>query len=152
MNLQLLCAVGVVSLILGEAPLKAKPWTPPEAKQSLSPLARQFLRKRMERHADDMVRLVIAATLLNRNKVQLFANELATEPRLTRPLPGDVDEDLNSTLPERFFVLQDELRARAQLLATVARGKDNDALATGVGQLLQTCITCHSAFLEKQPQ
>ena len=34
----------------------------------LPPLARQLLHRRMERHGDDMVRLVIAVTLLQRDK------------------------------------------------------------------------------------
>jgi len=106
----------------------------------------------MERHGDEMVRLVIAATLLHRDKVQRFASDIASEPRLTRPLRGEPDDVLNSALPEKFFVLQDELRERAKALAQTARGTNNDELAAGVGLVLQTCVRCHSAFLEQSAQ
>ena len=75
----------------------------------LSDLARQILRRRMERHGRDMLHLMTGVVLLRREVVQTIAQELAREPRITRPLP-DARDELNSALPEKFFLLQDELR------------------------------------------
>lgn len=118
--------------------------------QVLGPLARQLLHRRMERHGDDMVRLVIAVTLLQRDKAQLFASDIANEPRLTRPLPGE-REELNAALPELLFVLQDELRSRAKTLVETARHGDDHAMAADLGLLTQTCVACHSVFLKPSP-
>lgn len=103
----------------------------------------------MQRHGEEMVRLVLAVTLLKRETAQALATDIANEPRLSRPLPGDED-DLNAALPERFFVLQDELRSRAKALATSTRGTDDVATANSLGQMMQTCVACHSAFLNPQ--
>src|SRR2546425_166850 len=78
-------------------------------------LARQLLRKRMERHGDDMMQVVIAVTLLQRERARAIAEDVASEPRLTRPIAGGAD-DLNAALPNQIFVLQDELRMRARAL------------------------------------
>ena len=75
----------------------------------LPPLARQLLRKRMERHGRDLSRLVLAVTVLQRDVVKSIAGDIATEPRISRPLAEGRD-DLNAALPERFFVLQDALQ------------------------------------------
>src|SRR3954464_12934164 len=68
----------------------------------LPPLARQVLRSRMQRHGDDMLHLVMAATLLQRERAKALANEIAIEPRLTRPIAGG-DADLNAALPNQLF-------------------------------------------------
>jgi hypothetical protein len=112
----------------------------------LSALARQTLRRRMERHGRDMTTLMTSVVLLKREVALSLANNLAAEPRITRPLP-DGRDDLNAALPERFFVLQDELRDRARQLAEAAKsGKDKD-LGDAFARLTQTCIACHSAYL-----
>ncbi|MBK7859890.1 MAG: hypothetical protein IPJ65_14950 [Archangiaceae bacterium] len=79
----------------------------------LPPLARQLLRSRMQRHGDEMVELVMAVTLLQRERAKALADDLAAEPRLTRPIAGGAG-DLNTALPEQLFVWQDELRVRAK--------------------------------------
>ncbi|MCA2979671.1 MAG: cytochrome c [Myxococcaceae bacterium] len=112
----------------------------------LSALARQTLRRRMERHGRDMTTLMTSVVLLKREVAQSLASNLASEPRITRPLP-DGRDDLNAALPERFFVLQDELRDRARQLAETAKsGKDKD-LGEAFARLTQTCVACHSAYL-----
>ncbi len=113
----------------------------------LPPLARSLLHRKMERHGNDMVRLVIAVTLLQREKVKLFASDIANEPRLTRPMAGEEDA-LNAALPEKLFVLQDELRSRAKTLAEAARNERDETLAIDLGLMMQTCVACHSAFLQ----
>ncbi len=135
---------------------KAKPPAAPKAKPAegdqlghpdyLSDLARQILRRRMERHGKDMTHMMSAVVLLKRDVVETLAQALAGEPRITRPLP-DSRDDLNAALPERFFVLQDELRDRARTLADAARSKDDKQLGEAFSRLTQTCIACHSTFL-----
>ena len=146
--LVMMCSV----LSVGAAPPlpvapKAKP--PSTRPELLTPLARSLLHKRMERHGDSMLRLVVSVTLLQREKAHRFATEIATEPRLTRPMPGD-DQSFNNGLPERLFVLQDELRSRAKTLATVAQGSNDEAMASSLGLVLQTCVSCHSLFLSPE--
>lgn len=113
----------------------------------LNELARQLLRKRMARHGHDMTLLVQGVILLQRDVVTELAGSIASEPRITRPIAGGAD-DLNAALPERFFVLQDQLRERARALSEVAKQKDDAALAARLGELTQTCVGCHSAYLE----
>ena len=118
-----------------------------EAPSYLSAIARQLLKQRMKRHGADMLSMVTAVILLDHEATQRLAAELAAEPRLTRPIAGGAD-DVNAALPERFFVLQDELRSRALDLATASRGADNQQLAARLGELTQTCVSCHSTYLE----
>ncbi len=145
MNPTLASVAVLVVLGLG-APTQAPPTPKKASSEVLSPLARNLLHRKMERHGDDMVRLVLAVTLLQRDKVRLFATDIANEPRLTRPMPGEEDA-LNAGLPEKLFVLQDELRSRAKTLAEASKQASNETLATDLGLMLQTCVSCHSAFM-----
>lgn len=77
-----------------------------------------------------------------------IASDLAAEPRLVRPMAESRDE-LNSSLPERFFVLQDALRLRAKDLADAANRKDDVQLAKSFGQLVEICVSCHSSYLSR---
>ena len=90
----------------------------------LPKLARKLLRERMLRHGDDMTQLVLGVTLLQRDRVKAIATDIANEPRLVRPMPGDEDS-LNAALPNQLFVLQEELRLRAKALSAAA-DKPND--------------------------
>lgn len=121
-----------------------------EAPAYLSPLARQLLKTRMQRHGADTLALLQSVLLLDHPTVQRLATELAAEPRLTRPIAGGED-DLNAALPERFFVLQDELRSRALDLAEAARRPDNAQLSDRLGELTKTCVSCHATYLEPRP-
>lgn len=118
-----------------------------EAPSYLSPLARQVLKQRMKRHGNDMLTMVRSVLFLDHETTQRIAAELAAEPRLTRAIAGGSD-DVNAALPERFFVLQDELRSRALDLAAAAKGGDDAKLAARLGEVTQTCVSCHSAYLE----
>ncbi len=134
-------------------PVTAKKTAPAGAKKSLeapsylSPLARQLLKQRMKRHGRDMLSLVQSVLFLDRESTQRLASEVAKEPRLTRPIAGGAD-DVNAALPERFFVLQDELRSRALDLQTASSGPDNAQLALRLGEMTQTCVNCHSTYLQ----
>ena len=118
-----------------------------EAPSYLSPLARQLLKQRMKRHGQDMLSLVQSVLFLDRESTQRLASEVAREPRLTRPIAGGAD-DVNAALPERFFVLQDELRSRALDLQTAAQNPDDAQLALRLGEMTQTCVSCHSTYLQ----
>lgn len=118
-----------------------------EAPTYLSPIARQLLKQRMQRHGRDTLALVQAVLFLDHPTTGRLAAELAAEPRLTRPIAGG-DDDVNAALPERFFVLQDELRSRALDLVEAARAPDHVQLAARLGALTQTCVSCHSTYLE----
>ncbi len=139
-----LMPVAVVLMLAMAAPAQEAAKAAPA--ETLSPLARDLLHRKMERHGDDMVRLVIAVTLLQRDKVKLFATDIANEPRLARPMPG-AEDAVNAGLPEKLFVLQDELRSRAKTLAESSKSASNETLASNLGLMLQTCVTCHSAFM-----
>jgi Cytochrome C' len=98
-----------------------------------------------------MLELVHAVLFLDHEATQRLAGEIANEPRLTRPIAGGED-DVNASLPERFFVLQDELKTRATALSDASRQSDHVALAARLGELTQTCVTCHSTYLEPKPK
>jgi hypothetical protein len=112
----------------------------------LSELARQILRRRMDRHGRDLHQLTTSVVLLRRDVARTLAEAIATEPRIVRPLPDSRDE-LNTALPERFFVLQDELRERAKSLAEAAKKGSDRELGETFSRMMQTCVACHSAFL-----
>lgn len=112
----------------------------------LPPLARQMLRTKMARHGDDMLQLVTAVTLLQRDRAKALANDIANEPRLVKPIAGG-ENDLNAALPLQLFTLQDELRMRAKAVADAANKPDDVALAKALGKVMETCVACHSAFL-----
>lgn len=125
--------------------------TPPARKglerpSYLSPIARQLLKQRMLRHGGDTLALVQSVLFLDHQTTQRLAAEIAAEPRLTRPIAGGAD-DINAALPERFFVLQDELKSRALDLGAAARLPDTGQLAARLGELTQTCVNCHAAYL-----
>lgn len=117
----------------------------------LSDLARQILRRRMERHGRDVHQLTTAVLLLRRDTAHTLAQAIVAEPRIVRPLP-DARDELNSALPERFFVLQDELRDRAKSLAEAAKKGTDKELAETFSRLMQTCVSCHSAFLNPKTE
>lgn len=150
-----LLAIAVPSADAGPPPRKAPPPKDPSAPALKTPdylneLARQLLKERMTRHGRDMSRLVQAVVLLERDVAKELAQSIANEPRITRPTPGASDE-LNTALPEQFFVRQDELRERARALAAAAKSGKDDELAGRLGELMRTCVGCHSAYLEPLP-
>jgi hypothetical protein len=116
------------------------------APEHLPELARTLLKQRMQRHGSDVEELLRAVLLLRRKEAREAANRIATEPWLVRPIRGSEDA-LNSSLPELFFILQDQLRDRAHALAEAAAAKDDRALAQAYGRVMETCVQCHSAYL-----
>ena len=78
---------------------------------AIPPAALQAVRSKMARHDVQMRALLSRVVLLDDDGVARTAGEIFDEPALARPIGGD---ELNGLLPERFFVLQDELKARAR--------------------------------------
>jgi|CXWL01.1.fsa_nt_gi hypothetical protein len=142
-----LLITGCVTLGSGGSAPDKEPPRPRLAEPTYLPtLARAMLRKRMERHGHDMPRLMLSVVLLQRDVAKELSQTIASEPRFVRPRPGD-GADLNHALPERFFVLQEELRQRAKAVSEAAGKADDKALGEAFGQMTQTCVACHSAYL-----
>jgi hypothetical protein len=155
-SVAVLFATAVVA-VMSIAATPTKPAARPAAPDTLSPsrlpepeylpdIARSLLHERMRRHGQDATGLMLSVVLLKYDDVQETAKRIAGEPRLVRPTMGN-DNELNRYLPERFFVLQDQLRDTAQKLAESAGHKDDKALAKSFGQLTETCVACHNAYL-----
>jgi hypothetical protein len=111
---------------------------------SLPPAARQVLRSKMGRHDTQMRRLVSAVIVLDDDAVARVAGEIFDEPALARPVAGD---ELDGMLPERFFVLQDDLRSRARALVIATQQRNRAALADEFAALTKSCVTCHDTYL-----
>jgi cytochrome c556 len=120
---------------------------PPEP---LSPAARQILKVRMASHARDMGDLVSAIMVLDYARIVSKADSIASDVNLSRPISRDATE-LNASLPEKFFVRQDELRAGARLLAAAARDLDPYRVANAYGRLSEGCVRCHADYRPSTP-
>ena len=115
---------------------------PPE---KLSDTARVLLRGRMAAHARDMSGLVSAIMLLRYDDIADGATRIAGDASLSRPLSEDATE-LNSALPEKFFLYQDDLRLEAKTLAESAHRQQAYDVADAYGRLSQVCVRCHAAY------
>jgi len=112
--------------------------------EHIPPAARAVIRSRMQRHGAQLGTLVSRMVLLDYQGAARTAGEIYDEPTLARPLTGD---ELNGVLPERFFVLQDDLRVEARRLVTAAALGDSSRLVEEVGALTKSCISCHDLYL-----
>lgn len=151
-----LFGAGMAIRAFGEEPQSPAPPKSPKARVGglpapdyLSETARMALRQKMEHHGQDAIDLMMAVTLLQYDVAKDAAARIEQEPRLTRPVAGG-EGDVNAALPERFFVLQDEVRTRTKQIRDAATRRDDQALATAYGRLTATCVECHSAYLHKQ--
>jgi hypothetical protein len=120
----------------------------PEA-GSLPLAARDALALRMSNHAADLDRLLAAALTLNHRLAEDAAKQLAATPRIGRPVAGDLDS-LAALLPPRFFDLQDRLAQQALEVARAAHLRDDRLLSKSMGALTQTCVECHSVYLNRK--
>jgi cytochrome c556 len=121
---------------------------PPEP---LSPAARQILKTRMASHARDMGDLVSAIMVLDYARIVQKADSIAADVNLSRPISNDATE-LNASLPEKFFVRQDQLRAGARALSAAARDLDPYRVANEYGKLSEGCVRCHADYRPSTPQ
>ena len=99
----------------------------------------------MASHARDMGELVSAIMLLKYPEIAQRADAIAADVNLSRPVTGDATE-LNSSLPEKFFVRQDDLKAAARLLGDAARNLDPYRVANAYGRLSEGCVRCHADY------
>jgi hypothetical protein len=112
--------------------------------------ARAVLRSLMPAHAHDMGALMSAIMVLHYDEIDERATAIAADTRFARPMTGDASE-LNSALPDTFFQLQDELRARAGTLARAAAQSSALDVADAYGRLSGTCVKCHATYREGLP-
>jgi hypothetical protein len=114
----------------------------------IPPAARAVIASKMRRHADQLTALLMNVVVLNRDGVARAAGEIFDEPALARPVAGD---ELNGLLPERFFELQDALRAQARALVAAAARGDGSGLPDAFAALTKTCVSCHAVYLSGGP-
>ena len=115
---------------------------PPE---NLSETARAILKERMADHAHDMGDLMTAIVVLQYPQIRDGALRIAGGANLSRPLSDDASE-LNSALPEKFFLYQDNLRLEARTLAEAAGRVNPFDVADSYGRLSQVCVRCHATY------
>ncbi len=113
--------------------------------ERLSEAARASLRSQMHAHGRGVLELTSTATLLDYEGVVVAADRVLAEPRLARPLTGDATE-LNTSLPGRFYDLQDQLRTQLGQLRAAAVARNPEDLAAEVANVTGTCVRCHDAY------
>jgi hypothetical protein len=111
---------------------------------AIPPAMLDVIRTKMGRHDAQMKALFERVILLDDDGVARAAGEIFDEPSLARPITGD---ELNGVLPERFFVLQDQLRRRARQLVVASGRHDRTAVANEFAELSKTCLGCHEVYL-----
>jgi len=99
----------------------------------------------MASHARDMGDLVSAIMILDYPGIVQRADSIAADVNLSRPISRDATE-LNASLPEKFFIRQDELRAGARALSSAARDLDPYRVAAEYGRLSEGCVRCHADY------
>lgn len=104
----------------------------------------------MVSHGVDMTNLLWAVLFDDREMTERLARSIGEGPKIARPIRQDATE-MNSRIPPAFFEMQDALSEAAVALAAVAARKEaGDAeIASAFGQVTQTCVRCHSAFLSE---
>jgi len=110
--------------------------------------ARLSVSRKMRNHGDDMTVMLWAMLFLDFGSAGEIAEAIADEPKLARPLEPDSD-DVNAMLPQQFYDLQDELRAKAAALVELSDAvvPEPDAFAKAFGELTATCVRCHTVYL-----
>jgi hypothetical protein len=116
-----------------------------DSPEPLSPLAMAALKARMASHARDMDRLVSAIMILDYPDIAARAKAIADDASLSRPLSNDASE-LNASLPEKFFVRQDDLKAAARDLSSAASALDPYRVAGAYGKVSEGCVRCHADY------
>jgi hypothetical protein len=115
--------------------------------EPLPQVARAALRERMQNHGDDTENLLWAALMLDFESTDGIAGMIAKVPTLTRPRADELDT-INAMLPPQFFDLQEQLDTEITKLQAAAKANDGNAVAVQYGKTVETCIACHSLFLQ----
>ncbi|MEW5742242.1 MAG: hypothetical protein AB1938_25220 [Myxococcota bacterium] len=118
----------------------AKHLSPDEVSQE----NRKFLKGKMKAHGKDLRELSMAVATLKYAQAAKYAQGIANQPRLDPATPGA------DKLPPSYFALQDNLKKLATELVTIANEKDDQELITAYAHLIQTCASCHHAFVEQK--
>jgi cytochrome c556 len=108
-----------------------------------------MLGSRMQRHGEEMMLLLVSVMMLQHGDTEILAEQVATEPRLSRPAAGEAGT-ISAMLPTRFFDLQEELQVRSRAMAEAARTTDAVRIVRAYGKLAETCVTCHSVYLNAE--
>ena len=95
-----------------------------------------------------MTFMFASVVFLQYEDAEYLAKQIADEPKLGRPAPGD-KESLNALLPAGFFEYQDALTIRLAELSVAARSRDDMKLVEAFGSVAKTCVACHSAYLNE---
>ena len=103
----------------------------------------------MSSHAQDMSQLVSAIMLLEYSEIITRADKIAEDVNLSRPTSNDATE-LNASLPEKFFVRQDDLKAAARGLAAAGRTANPYQVAQAYGKVSETCVRCHADYRPRE--
>ena len=134
----------------GQSNKAARPASAKMPTSTYLPLAaREKIRKTMRAHGDDMTVLMWSIIFLDTEGASEFARVIKDQPWLERPAnPEAVPAD--ERVPEAIYVLQEQLIQRANVLAGLADGLEKQRaakLAEAFGQVAQTCVACHAAYL-----
>ena len=113
--------------------------------EPLSAAARDLLKARMASHGRDMNDLVSAIMVLDYLRIEQRGDQIADDVTLARPVSHDATE-LNASLPEKFFVHQDNVKVEARALADAARAHDAYRVAEQYGRLSEGCVRCHADY------
>jgi hypothetical protein len=111
---------------------------------SIPPAAVAILRAKMGHHEAQMTTLLHRVLLLDDDGIGRAAGEIFDEPELARPVLGD---ELNALLPERFFILQGDVREHARQMAAASARHDRAAVANEFAALSRACVACHEVYL-----
>lgn len=111
---------------------------------AVSTEARAFLKGKMKAHGKDLRELSMAVATLNYVEAKRFAQGIANQPRLDPKTPGA------NALPADYFALQENLKTLAGELVTIAEQADDQELVTAYAHLVQTCASCHHAFVAQK--
>jgi cytochrome c556 len=106
---------------------------------------RRALGHRMVHHAQQLGELLKAVLILDHAAVEERVGALI-ESKLARPAAGETDT-LNSSIPKRFFDLQDNLVKQATAVREAAHQGDDAKMGEAFGKLAQACVACHAVYL-----
>jgi hypothetical protein len=109
------------------------------AEQGLPENVRKALRPRMAGHGDEMEELIWSVLLLERKQTRLLAQGMGGAERVA---PG------TAGVPQSFFRHQDNLLDQTRQLMRAAERKEDLEVARSFGRVMETCVACHSEFLE----
>ncbi|MBL4635307.1 MAG: cytochrome c [Kofleriaceae bacterium] len=104
------------------------------------------LKSSMLDHGDDMENLLWSTLMLDYESTSAMVDKKALAPMLSEVNTGG-EGTVNRLLPSKFFSLQAELRESLGRLKSAADSKNDTELAAEYGKVAESCIRCHSVYL-----